>query len=388
MRILHVIAHVDPRAGGPVEGLRLSAHALSGMGHETEVASLDDPKAPYLADLPFAVHGCGPGLGRYGYTPALARWIAANGHRFDAAVVHGLWNHASIGGWQGLRRARLPYLTFAHGMMDPWFARENPAKHWAKQVFWLLWQGRVLRDAQAVLFTSDEEQRLARGVFWGYDYVERVIAFGTAGPSEDAEGERAAFRAFVPKVDGRRFLLFLGRIHPKKGCDLLLQAFASLAEQHPDVDLVMAGPDQMGMQAGLMALAQSAGVSHRVHWTGMLSGAVKWGAFRSAEAFVLPSHQENFGIAVAEAMACETPVLITDKVNIWREVEASGGGLVRPDTLAGVTGLVSSWLALPEHSRWAMREAARGGFERYFQADAAAREMAEALRLAAGQEPL
>ncbi len=387
MRILHVIAHVDPRAGGPVEGLRLSAHALSGMGHETEVASLDDPQAAYLGHLPFAVQGCGPGFGRYGYTPALARWIAANGHRFDAAVVHGLWNHASIGGWQGLRRARLPYLAFVHGMMDPWFSRDNPAKHWAKQAFWLLCQGRVLRDAQAVLFTSEEEQRLARGAFWGYDYAERVIAYGTAGPSEDAEGERAAFRALVPKVDGRRFLLFLGRIHPKKGCDLLVHAFVGLAEQHPDVDLVMAGPDQTGMQAGLMALAQWAGISHRIHWTGMLSGPVKWGAFRSAEAFVLPSHQENFGIAVAEAMACATPVLITDKVNIWREVEASGGGIVRPDTLAGVTSLLSAWLALPEHSRWAMRDAARAGFERHFQADAAAREMAEALRFAAGQEP-
>jgi glycosyltransferase involved in cell wall biosynthesis len=385
MRILRVIAHVDPRAGGPVEGLRMSAQALSELGHETEVASLDDPQAPYLGDLPFAVHGCGPGWGRYGYTPALARWIAANGQRFDAAVVHGLWNHASVGGWQGLRRAQLPYVIFIHGMMDPWFAHENPAKHWAKQAFWFIWQGKVLRDAQAVLFTSEEEQRLARGVFFGYDYAERVTAYGTVGPSDDAEGERAAFRAFLPRVSGRRFLLFLGRIHRKKGCDLLLHAFASLAAQHPELDLVMAGPDDTGIQPGLVAIAQAAGISSRIHWTGMLAGAVKWGAFRSAEAFVLPSHQENFGIAVAEAMACETPVLITDKVNIWREVQASGGGLVRPDTLAGVTDLLSAWLALPEHSRWAMRDAARAGFERYFQADAAARDLVAVLRPTAGE---
>lgn len=383
MRILRIICDVDPKAGGPIEGLRLSSQALAEMGHETTIVSLDDPQAPYLAGYPYPVHACGPGLGQYGYTPALGDWIAANGSRFDAAVIHGLWNHASVGGWQGVRRARLPYVVFTHGMMDPWFKQSAPLKHLAKQAFWLAFQGRVLRDAEAVLFTSEEERRLARGVFWGYRYRERVVAYGAAGPSADAEAEKAAFRALLPAVSGRRFLLFLSRIHPKKGCDLLFEAFAAVAGQYPDVDLVMAGPDQVGLQAVLAARAEAAGLTSRIHWPGMLSGAVKWGAFRSAEAFVLPSHQENFGIVVAEAMACATPVLTTDKVNIWREVEASGGGIVRPDTAAGITELLGTWLSLPPEKRAGMRDAARLCFEQNFQADAAARDLADALQLAA-----
>ncbi|RWX79409.1 glycosyltransferase [Neorhizobium lilium] len=386
MRILRIISDVDPRAGGPVEGLRLSSMALAEMGHETEVVCLDDPQAAYVSSFPFPVHACGPVARKYGYTPALSRWILANGHRFDAAAVHGLWNHASIGGWQGLRRAKLPYVVFTHGMMDPWFKQTAPLKHWAKQAFWLAWQGKVLRDAQAVLFTSEEERRQARGIFWGYDYAERVVAYGSSGPSADAQGEIAAFHARLPEVSGKRFLLFLSRIHSKKGCDLLLEAFASVAGKYPDVDLVIAGPDQVGLKALLMERAEKAGLTARIHWPGMLSGPAKWGAFRAAEAFVLPSHQENFGIVVAEAMACGTPVLITDKVNIWRQVEASGGGLVRPDTLTGITDLLMAWFDLAGERRDEMRYAARLGFERHFRADVAARDLADALQLAAGKK--
>ena len=92
----------------------------------------------------------------------------------------------------------------------------------------------------------------------------------------------------------------------------------------------MAGPDQVGWQADLMELAKRCGVENRVHWLGMLTGSLKWGAYRCADALILPSHQENFGIVVAEAMACGTPVLISDKVNIWREVLGAGAGLVAP----------------------------------------------------------
>src|SRR6185369_13539161 len=131
----------------------------------------------------------------------------------------------------------------------------------------------------------------------------------------------AAFFAAFPALKGRQFLLFLGRVHPKKGCDLLIRAFAkSLDKIAPDMDLVMAGPDQVNWVPELKALTKRLGVDNRVHWPGMLTGALKWGAFHSADALVLPSHQENFGIAVAEAMACCTPALISDKVNIWREV--------------------------------------------------------------------
>ena len=151
---------------------------------------------------------------------------------------------------------------------------------------------------------------------------------------------------------GRSYLLFLSRIHPKKGCDLLLQAFAKIAPAHPKLHLIMAGPDAVGMRKHLQTIVDQAGLTDRVHWPGMLKGDAKWGAFAVSEAFVLPSHQENFGIAVAEALACGRPVLISDQVNIAPEIEADGCGIVEPDTLEGTSAFWSAgWLLIPRSAR-------------------------------------
>jgi len=375
MRILRVIASVDPREGGPVEGLRLSAGAMRAMGHETEIVTLDDPGSDHVSGFPFPVHALGPTLKRYRYTPRLARWIGENAARFDAAIVHGIWNHASVGGWQGLRGSGLPYVVLTHGMLDPWFREAYPLKHWAKQAFWLLWQGKVLRDARAVLFTSEDERRLARGVFRGHTYREKVVRYGTAAPPPCSAAQERAFRASVPALGRRPYFLFLSRLHPKKGCDLLVAAFGAVAREHPEIDLVMAGPDQIGWKAALEGMAEEAGFAHRIHWPGMLTGAAKWGAYRGAEAFVLPSHGENFGLVVAEALACGTPVLVTDKVNIWREVDAAGAGLVCADREQDVRGMMLRFLERDGESRSAMQAAARLCHTAHFDIDAAARSL-------------
>lgn len=383
LRVLHIIASVDRAGGGPVEGLVQSVRFRAARGQQIEVVTLDPPDAACVADFPVQVHGLGPAPRRYGYTPRLSRWIAAQGHRFDVAVIHGLWNHASVGGWQGLRRAGLPYVLFTHGMMDPWFRKAYPLKHWAKQAFWLV-QGRALRDASEVLFTSAEEQRLSLPVFAGYRFRSRVVAYAAAEAAPADPGDDAAFRALVPGLAGRPYLLYLSRIHEKKGCDLLLSGFAA-AVSRADLHLVMAGPGQGDLVARLQAQARDLGIADRVHWAGMVRNGAKSGAFRGAEAFILPSHQENFGIAVAEALAFGRPVLISDQINIWREIAAGDGGLVAPDTVAGATDLIARWEAMSPAARIAMGQAARATYEANFTVAAAARDLTQALiRAAAG----
>ena len=147
--------------------------------------------------------------------------------------------------------------------------------------------------------------------------------------------------------------MFLSRIHRKKGCDLLLEAFARLAAE-TDLDLVMAGPDEDGLQLALEAQAARLGIAGRVHWTGMLEGDVKWGALRAADAFVLPSHQENFGIAVVEALACGVPVIISDKVNIWPEIAQDKAGIVKEDSAEGTYQGMVEFLAMGPEERLRM----------------------------------
>jgi glycosyltransferase involved in cell wall biosynthesis len=207
-----------------------------------------------------------------------------------------------------------------------------------------------------------------------------VVAYGTRNPPKNGADLAASFLDQHPQLKSQRILLFLSRIQEKKGCDLLIDAFADqLAKPgaDPRLQLVMAGPDQSGWVAALKAQAAGRGVAHRIHWPGMLQGDAKWGAFFAAEAFVLPSHQENFGIAVAEALACSLPVLISDKVNIWREIEADGAGFVAPDTLEGTRTTLKRWLDTDPGQRARMAQQARLSFERRFTVDAMARSLLE-----------
>jgi glycosyltransferase involved in cell wall biosynthesis len=137
----------------------------------------------------------------------------------------------------------------------------------------------------------------------------------------------------------------------------------------------MAGPDHSGTQAQLMRLAERLGIAPAVTWTGMLHGDLKAGAFRAAEVFVLPSHQENFGVAVAEALSCSTPVLISNQVNIWREILDERAGLVAEDTLQGTQQLLSDWLALNSEERQQMTRNAAECFQRRFHVDKLARKL-------------
>jgi glycosyltransferase involved in cell wall biosynthesis len=366
MKLLHVLPSVDPRGGGPMEGVRQRGLRLLEMGHEVDLLTLDDPQSPWVIDHPLIVHAIGPTTGRYRYNSRLVPWLQAHANEYDMVVINGLWQYHSFGTWRALRAMGQPYVVFTHGMLDPWFKRTYPLKHLKKWLYWPWADYRVLRDAAAVLFTSEDERRLARESFWLYSAREQVVSYGTRTPPIHSAALVEGFLEKNPALRGKRVLLFLSRIQEKKGCDLLIDAFADVVNQ-PGQDerlhLVIAGPDQEGWMHALEAQVQHHGLTHRIHWPGMLQGDIKWGAFHAAEAFVLPSHQENFGIAVAEALGCGLPVLISDKVNIWREIEADAAGFVAPDTLAGTRTTLQRWLALDAPARAAMATRARQSFD-------------------------
>jgi glycosyltransferase involved in cell wall biosynthesis len=282
---------------------------------------------------------------------------------YDVVIVHGLWNYASFGSWRGLRKADVPYFVFTHGMLDPWFNKAFPIKTALKTIFWKALENRVLRDACGVLFTTTEERDLAGTSFHPYSARPFVVGLGTRDIQGEAGVQQLAFRRQMPELDGRRFILFLSRIHPKKGIDLLIRAFAQQSETQPDLDLVVAGPDQLGLQSTLQSLAADIGVGSRVHWPGMLTGDAKFGAFRAADFFALTSHQENFGIAVAEALALSKPVLITNKVNIWRDIDEDKAGIVVNDDFEGVSNGLSQLCAMSSEEHVALSNNARRCFE-------------------------
>lgn len=384
LRILHSIRSVNPASGGPIEGLKQLSTVNRRHGHSVEVLSLDSPEDPWVRSCPLPCHALGPSWLGYGYSPRLVPWLRRHRVSYDVIIVNGIWQYNAFGVWRALSGTPTPYCVFTHGMLDPWFKTTYPLKHLKKWLYWPWADFRVLRDASAVLFTCDEELRLARQSFWLFTCREAVVNYGTAGPKGDPTAQRQAFLERFPQLRDKRCILFLGRVHVKKGPDLLFRAFADIlrdtrGDVAGDAHLVMAGPHDHPYGRAMADLVRRLNLADRVTWTGMLAGDVKWGAFHAADAFILSSHQENFGIAVAEALACGVPVLITNKVNIWREIEAHNAGLVENDDLEGIRRLLERWLALGPAERTAMRRAARACFEKRYDIEGTASRFVDIL---------
>jgi glycosyltransferase involved in cell wall biosynthesis len=341
MRILHVIQSIDTRGGGPIAGVVQLCEADQLIRHE--VLCLDDPDSELVRTSSLTVTAVGP-TGFLGYSRHLTTWLKQNARNYDFVVIHGMWRFHSFGTWLALRGSGIPYFLQTHGMLDPWFNEQYPLKRLKKAFFWPWTEYRVLRDAVAVIFTCEEERDRSRLSFKPYRCREEIISFGISPPLGDAEQLRVGFFDTYSELKDKRLLLFLSRIHEKKGCDLLIEAFAANAARDPRLHLLMVGPDQDGWAELLKANTRQLGIADRVSWTGMLTGDLKWGAYHAAEVFILPSHQENFGIVVVEALACGTPVLLSRKVQIWREIIEAGAGYAEQDDVAGTARLIARWL--------------------------------------------
>lgn len=375
--ILHVIASCDPSGGGPIEGVRLLGRAFAERGVRQELLTLDVPDMPWVADFPVPVHAMGEGVAGAGVVgraraylagaPQAVRWLRDHARDYDGVIVDGLWNYSTRVARLALPDSGVPYVAFTHGMLDPWFAKTYPVKHIAKRALWRVNEGVLLRGASAVAFTCEQERALARRGFAPWGMREAVVGFGTSTPPAQHPGMIPAFRAMLPALGDRPYLLFMSRIHEKKGCDVLIGAFARIAQEFPGTDLVVAGPGEAGLVSSLQRQAELAGVSERIHWPGMLSGDAKWGALYGCEAMTLSSHQENFGVIVVEALACGRRVVISDQVNIHDEVTAGAAGFVGPDTVDGTRPQLAAALAQPAAERAAMEARARALFAEKFE---------------------
>jgi glycosyltransferase involved in cell wall biosynthesis len=405
--ILHVLASMDPRLGGVCEAVRTMIIGLAARNVRNEVVCLDATAAVNRNKEALLIHALGPGKGPWCFSARLVSWLVENLPRFDALVVHGLWLYPGFAVQKALLinkrktagREKVPRLfVMPHGMLDPYFQRapERKLKALRNWLFWKLIENKLIHQADGVLFTCEEERRRAREPFSPYQpRQEIVVGLGVAEPPAYTSDLRKAFLRKCPGLLNRPYLLFLSRIHPKKGVDLLIKAYSEIwaknASALPAVSgtdagawqglpvLVIAGP---GLDTPYGEAIQKLAAESKacpVFFPGMLSGAAKWGAFYGCEAFVLPSHQENFGIAVVEALACKKVVLISKKVNIWREIDASGGSMTADDTLAGTRALLERWGQLSSQDKRELGQQARGCFEKCFAADPATTRILQAL---------
>ena len=367
MKLLRVISSLDPKNGGPIEGLVQTTRILEQRGVAVTVLCSDDPKADWLAQYTFPIVATGPTKGTYRYNKELSKWLDANLPDFDEVIVHGVWQFHSFATFLACKKHKQRYYIFTHGMLDPWFKETYPIKHIKKWLYWPWAEYRVLKSAEAVLFTSQEEMKRARQSFWLYKCTEKTVRYGIPTPAMNRESAISEFATNFTSGAPESFILYLSRIHEKKGVDLLVEAYQKITDSTLCAlpDLVIAGPCHD--VALLDALKTETKNNLKIHYLPMLQGDEKWGAFFASDVFILPSHQENFGIVVAEALSTGTPVLTTDKVNIWNEIEAGGCGFIEKDTLRGVENLLRKWLDTSQPERVEMSRHALSTFQTNFE---------------------
>ncbi len=388
IKVLSVIASMDPVYGGPSQGLRNSIPEWSKLRVHAEVISLDDPSSSFLQKDPFKIYAIGEGKTVWKYNPRLYKWLVQYIADYDVVLVHGLWLYHGYAARKALQRikknrsvaTKFPRLfVMPHGMLDPYFqlAPDRKLKAIRNWFYWKLVESKLINTAEGLFFTCEEELLLARKSFTPYKPKKEInVSYGIARPPTFISEMKDELEIKCPQIINKKYFLFLSRIHPKKGIDLLIKAYNKVANSvHTDGNkfslphLIVAGPGidtHYGKQMQKMAEGQE------IHFPGMLSGLSKWGAFYGCEAFILPSHQENFGIAVAESLACSKPVLISNQINIWKEIKNSNAGIIENDTEQGVENLLYKWLGMPDSAKEQMSINAYNCYQENFDVAASA----------------
>jgi len=388
MKVLYVITSMDPAKGGVCEAIRNTIPEMAKIGAHNEVVCLDDPGASFIGKDSFTIHTLGEARGPWSYHEALVPWLTKHLNNYDVIFVHGLWQFHSYAAYKVVKQfkaadgSKAPKMyVMPHGMLDPYFQRAAGRKLKAIRnwFYWKLIERKVINSADGVLFTCQQELLLARTTFSPYHPAREFnVSFGIQAPPPFKDEMKFAFAGACPQVNGKNYLLFLSRIHEKKGVDLLIRAYLRLQKEFDSIPaLVIAGPG-LDTEYGKMIFELAKG-SDTIYFPGMITGNAKWGAFYGSDAFVLSSHQENFGIAVVEALACLKPVLISNQINIWNEIAEERAGLVEDDTDEGTYRLIKNWITMPLNNKRELEFNSGTAYLNRFKSDRAAMLMFNAL---------
>jgi glycosyltransferase involved in cell wall biosynthesis len=332
MRILHVIPSISATQGGPSFALQLIANGLSKAGVTVDVASTDDDGGARL-NVPlnglFRRQGVNYFCFRrqtqfYKFSWPINRWLSVNVSNYDLVHIHALFSYATCAAAFHAKRARVPYIVRPLGALNRWGMLNR--RRLLKALSFRIIEHRILEHAAAVHYTSEQERIEAQEA--GVNATGVVIPLGIAVDAPPVE--RNLFLESFPEAAGRQIILFISRIDPKKGLDILLNAFVTVHQQDPSALLVIAGNGRPELVSELKGMAERLAIAKNIIWPGFLTGSAKAAALAAAAVFVLPSYSENFGLAPVEALAAGLPCVISDQVGIADDVQAARAGLVVP----------------------------------------------------------
>lgn len=333
MKVLHVIPSLSPKHGGPSAALPAIARALAAQGVEITIATTDDNGSGCRSEVAIgAAMVDADGAQRihfrkttefYKISWGLGRWLRAHVAKFDVVHVHALFSYSSVAAARAAKAARVPYVVRPLGVLNRWGMenRRRLLKGWSLQFVELP----ILRNAAMIHYTANAERREAAEAHPEISAMPSVII---PLPISAADENDAQSPGAINQGTGGPMVLFLSRIDPKKGVELLLQAFSEVQRDFVDAVLMLAGDGDRGYIDELKTKAQALGVAEKVVWPGFLAGEAKTRALHEATVFVLPSYSENFGIAAAEALAAGLPSVLSENVAVADDAQAADAALV------------------------------------------------------------
>lgn len=335
MRILHVISSLDPRDGGPSTALAGLARAQKAAGLNVRILASHRSKDDLSIAESLPVEGIpvkliGPTHGKLRTHPKLGEAIADALQIADIVHVHAIWEMIQAQSMRACRKQGIPYIVRPCGMLDPWSLRQN---RYLKSVYYSVFLRDQLAGATRIHYTTRAEAFLASPLQIG---TRKVIApNGIDFEAYQQTQSRLLFEEMHPSLKHNPYILFMGRIHEKKGLDYLIPAFASsrMAGSHM---LIIAGPIDLQYQKKLLKTISRSRISDRIFFTGMVDGPRKLALLQHADFMILPSRQENFGNVVVESLAAGTPVLLSDRVNLAEDVVPARVGRAIYLTLEGL----------------------------------------------------
>jgi glycosyltransferase involved in cell wall biosynthesis len=367
MRVLHVIPSVADRSGGPATAIVPMCRALMQQGIEVLLlatdAGLEEREIDEYKGVPAKLFPVELGES-FKYSRPLAAWLSANAGQFDLVHVHAVFNHSSVAAARACRRAGVPYVIRPLGTLDPWSMTQKSLR---KRIFWQVAGKRMMQGAAAVHYTSEAE-KLATERLTGMNHG-RVVPLGI---ETTAASSREVLVQHFPSLAGDPYVLVLSRLHPKKALDVLLEAFLSLDEKFSALRLVLAGdgPDEY-----VAKLKQMAASDPRILFTGWIDGERKNALLSCASLLALPSHQENFGLCVMEALSHSVPVLVSPGVNLAPEIVTAGAGWVAPIDKEALTAKLEE--ALSDEAELAKRGRAGQQLSRQYSWENAAKHLVQ-----------
>lgn len=386
MRIVHFLTRVRTEDGGVARATLDLCGALASAGHDVTLVTFE------ARDVPDAWKNGEPGCPRVEELPPIngpiklfSRWARRRLEmilsRADVAHIQELWLPPAAQVAQVARRVGTPYILSVHGMLDDWAMAQKSFK---KQAYLKLVGNRMIRGARVVHCAAAGEARQAQR--WLPQQLADIVPLLLDIEPYRILPSRGTSRAGLPGDAGAPTVAFLGRVHPQKGIDRLIEAAGALARAGEATEVLIAGTGAPEYLDELKQLAASLGIADRVHFLGHVLGADKVRLLRGADMLVLPSFQESFGLVLVEALACGTPVITTRAVDISPELETSGSSIIiETPTPAAVGGAISQLLRDPAR-RIDMGEAGRRWVLEYLDRDRVLAQFDGLYRKAAGME--